>query len=131
MIGADDITLDLNGHTIDGDEPEDCGEICDLGVVNFDHAGVTIEGGSVREFALALVVVGSADNRLLRPLGYAEHVHRERSSLIRRELSFERNTVAANGLHTDGRAWELFGSPHSRIARNSISDNGDIGVFAC
>src|SRR5215216_7509934 len=36
VIGADNITLDLNGHRIDGDGEltEDCAEICDTGVVN-------------------------------------------------------------------------------------------------
>ena len=54
VIGADDVTLDLNGHTIDGDGElrEDCpeDEICDDGVVALDHARVTIQGGSLQEF---------------------------------------------------------------------------------
>src|SRR5215217_1981024 len=49
VIGVDDITLDLNGHTIDGDgELQDCeGEPCDFGVLNEGHAEVTVRGGSV------------------------------------------------------------------------------------
>src|SRR5215217_3471983 len=41
VIGADDITVDLNGHTIDGDgELEDCpeGEPCDIGILSDGHA---------------------------------------------------------------------------------------------
>src|SRR3954453_19115412 len=49
LIGADNITLDLNGHTIDGDGEfvQDCppDQPCDIGVGNKDHKGVTIEGG--------------------------------------------------------------------------------------
>ena len=49
VIGADNVTLDLNGHVIDGDGTEftDCppDEPCDLGVLAFDHHGVTITGG--------------------------------------------------------------------------------------
>ena len=54
VIGADDITLDLNGHTISGDGkpfkacPER--EICDVGVLNDGHDGVTVRNGSVGQF---------------------------------------------------------------------------------
>ena len=67
VIGADDITLDLNGHVIDGDDTEfpDCppDEPCDIGVVDFDHSGVTIKGGTVREFTFGALVVGASDSR--------------------------------------------------------------------
>src|SRR5215207_2731831 len=47
IIGADDITLDLNGHTVSGDgEPfEQCPrrEFCDVGVLNVGHDGVTLK----------------------------------------------------------------------------------------
>ena len=50
VIGADDITLDLNGHVIDGDGTEfaGCGnrEFCDVGVLDIDHDGVTVRDGS-------------------------------------------------------------------------------------
>lgn len=128
VIGADDITLDLNGHTIDGDEPGTCDEICDLGVANFEHPDVTIEGGSVREFGLALLVVGAADNRLLD----LSATRSTPSGVVVAESPralFERNTVVANGLDTDQAGVGVFSSPDSRFARNEISDNGDIGVF--
>src|SRR5215208_1390818 len=55
VIGANRITLDLNGHTISGDGTlvRRCrrDQICDVGVANDDHAGVTIRDGSVRGFA--------------------------------------------------------------------------------
>jgi hypothetical protein len=40
VIGADDITLDLNGHTIDGDGDgfDSCATDCDAGVDNTGHA---------------------------------------------------------------------------------------------
>ena len=53
IIGANNITLDLNGHTIDGDatpvDPCPEGEACDVGVLN--RAGydrLTIVGGTIR-----------------------------------------------------------------------------------
>ena len=60
VIGADDITLDLNGHRIDGDGTRAAGcdpesEICDIGVFNRGHDGVTMRDGSVREFGVRRV----------------------------------------------------------------------------
>ncbi|MBA2523047.1 MAG: hypothetical protein H0V25_06900, partial [Solirubrobacterales bacterium] len=53
VIGADDITLDLNGHRIDGDGTElaDCPKntFCDVGVLDDRYDGVKIKGGSTRE----------------------------------------------------------------------------------
>lgn len=58
-IGADDITLDLNGHTVAGDGvPFGCSEqqICDVGVENRGHDRVAIMGGNVRDFAVGVSV---------------------------------------------------------------------------
>jgi nitrous oxidase accessory protein NosD len=132
LIGADGITLDLNGHTIDGDREltEDCpeGEPCDLGVLSDGHAGVTVRGGSVREFAVAAVVAGGESNRLLH-LSLTESTFSGALVVDSPGAQFEHNTVVANGLNTDQAGVGVFTSPDSRIARNEISDNGDIGVF--
>jgi parallel beta-helix repeat protein len=77
VIGADDVTLDLNGHTVDGDDdPRPPGLGCDTGIVNgrFDncsgqqagHSGVTLRGGTVREFAHGVQVIIADRNSLLR-----------------------------------------------------------------
>src|SRR5213596_2851923 len=47
IIGADNVTLDLNYHTIDGDgafPAAGCGheDDCDLGVASIGHDGVTV-----------------------------------------------------------------------------------------
>jgi parallel beta-helix repeat protein len=78
VIGADGVTLDLNGHTVDGDvDPSDFLG-CDTGVVNgrFDncagypgprgHSGVTVEDGTVRQFAFGVQAVAADANSLLR-----------------------------------------------------------------
>jgi large repetitive protein len=81
IIGADDITLDLNGHTIDGDgaaAAKGCGigTYCDAGVVNTEshhghalnrpgHDGVTIENGTIQEFTNnGVYALGVRGNRL-------------------------------------------------------------------
>ena len=68
MIGADDITLDLNGHSISGDgKPvRRCPrrQPCDIGVFNDRHNGVTVRNGSLRGFAVGVLLGGVRDNRL-------------------------------------------------------------------
>jgi len=69
VIGADNITLDLNGHTVGGDgvpAPScfDDDGICDLGISNSaGHVGVTIKGGAVRGFDIGISVAGN-ENRV-------------------------------------------------------------------
>ena len=77
MIGADDVTLDLNGHRIDGDgkPSSDCApreEFCDIGVLNDGHDGVTVRDGSVREFGVG-AFVGKAAKPRARDLLVKEH----------------------------------------------------------
>jgi hypothetical protein len=72
VIDADDITLDLNGHTVDGDGldnlVEDCPDFhCDTGIDNTaHHHGITIQGGAVQEFSSGIWIEGGADHRLHR-----------------------------------------------------------------
>jgi parallel beta-helix repeat protein len=75
VIGADGITLNLNGHLIDGDGTPAAGcdpqtEVCDVGVLNKGHDGVTVRGGSVRQFNVGVWAgfapsLGVSHNRLL------------------------------------------------------------------
>jgi large repetitive protein len=71
VIRADNITLDLNGHTIDGDETG--GPVCeppfreDNGVENPDgHDGITIKSGTIQEFGTG--VDGGFGHSALRDL---------------------------------------------------------------
>jgi parallel beta-helix repeat protein len=61
VIGADGITLDLNGHRIDGDASVDS-----VGIDVEGHRGVTIENGAVREFAEGVLVLGGSDITIRR-----------------------------------------------------------------
>ena len=70
VIGADNITLDLNGHVIDGDgmPVPSCptNATCDTGVDNSaGHSHVTIKDGSIRQFDVGAFVNGGA----------ADHIH--------------------------------------------------------
>src|SRR5262245_40151460 len=71
IIAADDVTLDLNGHTIDGDGAADpsCDpfrDFCDFGVAFENHDGVTVKDGSIREFEGGILALATRDSRLLK-----------------------------------------------------------------
>ena len=111
LMGADNITLDLNGHTIDGDAqlvavcPE--GEDCDLGVDNTaGHHGITIMGGSVRDFATGIFVLGANDNRLQR-LNVSGNIF---SGVLIGESArtrVEESSISRNGLPPIRRGWSF------------------------
>lgn len=132
IIGADNITLDLNGHVIDGDDAEftECppDEACDIGVLGFDHQGLTIKGGTVGEFTFGALVVGFTDSRLTR-IDLSNNFF---SGLLIAESSgtaIDRVTASGNGLTTDQAGIDVFDSHELTIARNTAFANGDIGFF--
>jgi parallel beta-helix repeat protein len=131
VIGADNITLDLNGHTVDGDGVVGCEELytCDFGVDNTaGHHGVTIKDGSIREFATAVVVLGANHNRLRR-LSSSHNILGGVLLIESPGARIEQNSISANGLTTDQAGLIVFDSSGVRVEGNSVRDNGDIGMF--
>jgi len=146
VIGADDITLDLNGHTVDGDGapfpscPE--GASCDIGIDNTaGHGGVTIRSGSVRGFDVGILVLGGRENRLSR-LSSAHNTTLGLAVGNSSDGRVDHNSSAADGVSgllmfdshdvridhnrisgTTGYAVPIFGSSHIRAEHNLLSDN--------
>jgi large repetitive protein len=136
IIGADNITLDLNYHTIDGDGTEFAGcpgnEFCDIGVLNDGHDDITVVHGSVREFAFGACVcarrfvAGARNNRLLgifssRNLFFGIVIVDSARSVVRNG-SFSRN------IPPEGDGIGVFGSHHLRILHNKIRRNPGPGI---
>jgi len=123
VIGADNITLDLNGHTLAGDQASGALEP-DIGIRNDGFDGVTVEGGTVKEFDFGVRIRDVAGNSLLHLLSTLNS-----RAGIRTEGS-ERgrlvgNTALANG--TFGII--LFGENHGNLVQdNTAADNGGGGV---
>jgi parallel beta-helix repeat protein len=131
VIGADDITLDLNGHTIsgDGEEFEQCPrrEFCDFGVLNVGHDGVTMKQGSVRDFFNSGVLIGGVrDNRVLdvssKGNGFFGFVVSESSRSLIRDSSGSRNPAP------DGDGLGIFASHDIRVVDNSFKHNAQPGI---
>jgi len=59
-IGADNFTLDLKGHKVDGDGAlrEECPDDVwfDVGILNEGHSGLTVKGGSITDFGWGAVL---------------------------------------------------------------------------
>jgi parallel beta-helix repeat protein len=125
VIGADGITLDLNGHTIAGNgepvEPCPRGEFCDVGVLNVGHDGVAVRDGSVREFATGVFVGRARHNRVLGISSsrnqFFGFVVADSARSVVRDSSGNRNPVP------DGDGIAVFGSRHLRILGNSFGRN--------
>jgi parallel beta-helix repeat protein len=130
VIGADDITLDLNGHLIDGDGTEfaDCPEntFCDVGVLDDRYDGVKIKGGSTREFLFGVWLAGARHSRMVdisstKNVVFGAVVSKSSRSVIR-DGSFSHN------IPPEGDGIGLFGADHIKIVDNSIKDNPGPGI---
>jgi len=130
IIGADDVTLDLNYHRIDGDGTPAVGcdfetEFCDIGVLSDGHDGVTVVHGSVRQFDVGAVVGEARHNRLLgisssRNLSFGIVVFDSVRSLVR-------GSSGNRNLPPEGDGMGLFSSHHVRIVHNSFRRNPPFG----
>jgi parallel beta-helix repeat protein len=63
VVGADDVTLDLNGHTIDGDESG-----LDSGILIDGHDGVTVKNGTLKQFEDGVSLEGGSDDNLIKSI---------------------------------------------------------------
>ncbi len=130
VIGADNITLDLGGHTISGDGRlvRRCPrrQICDVGVANDDRSGVTIRNGSVRGFAIGVGVIRVRDNRLVK-LTSSENqwfgflIGNSSGTVLR-------DSTANENPRPDGDGLGVFFSHDLRIVGNEFRRNGQIGI---
>jgi parallel beta-helix repeat protein len=131
IIGADGITLDLNGHMIDGDgmlvDPCPKNEACDVGVLNDGHNGVTITGGTVKEFAFGALVFSARRNVLSR-LTTFEHVFGGFTLVQVVRSSVRGSTASRNAGPDSGVGITLFESHNNRIVGNASFDNAELGI---
>ena len=134
FIGADNITLDLNYHTIDGDgtHAAGCGpqEDCDLGVDSIDHYGVTVVHGSVREFRIGVAVAGFVGNaRHNRVLDISSSKNQDFGiGFFGVARSVVRNSSGCHNPAPDGDGMGLFTSHRVRVLNSSFRHNAQPGI---
>jgi parallel beta-helix repeat protein len=132
IIGADDVTLDLNYHRIDGDGSPAAGcdpqqEFCDTGIVSNRHDGVTVVHGSVRDFTSGADIERAQHARVLG-------ISATRNSFsgfvfFKFVRSLVRNSSGSHNPAPEGDGMILFDCSHVRILHNSIRDNAEPGLF--
>ena len=131
LIGADDITLDLNGHLIDGDRSPFRGcdprkEFCDSGVGNNGHDGVTVRKGAVGQFDSGVLVGRARENRVL-DISSSQHtsfgfvVFRSAQILVR-------GSSGSRNIAPEGDGMGLFESHDVRIVDNEFRRNPGPGI---
>jgi parallel beta-helix repeat protein len=131
IIGADDITLDLNGHVIDGDgqavDPCPQGEVCDFGIANDGHAGVRITRGTVQDFAFGVILSNARTNRLSHLFAFDNVL----SGILLAETvrtSVRESVTIRNGGPDSGVGITLFESRNNTIVDNTAMDNAELGI---
>jgi parallel beta-helix repeat protein len=159
VVGADDVTLDLNYHTIDGDGTAvaDCDtlkERCDVGVDIEGHDGVTVVNGSVREFEDGVVARTARHTRLLGISSSSNHIEAMVVSLSDRSVVRNSSGIGStndigdgilvvlsdgvrivhssfrgNGIGGHGVGIDVFDSTHMLIAGNRLSGNKGAGIL--
>jgi parallel beta-helix repeat protein len=123
VIGADDITLDLGGHTIDGVlAGGDLGADGGIGIYNGGgYDDVTIQNGTVQGFTIGVVLVGATGNEV-RDLSVLNSNGSGMSLLLSNDNLVENNTLSGNSFGV-----MLSLSNGNEIRRNSITD-GPVGI---
>jgi large repetitive protein len=130
VIGADNITLDLNGHTVSGDDeqfkacPER--EFCDFGVLNDGHDGVTVRNGSVGRFDSGVLVGRARENRMLNIS--SSHNTFFGFVVFRSAQILVRDSSGNDNPAPDGDGIGVYESHHIRIIHNSFRRNAQPGI---
>ena len=129
VIGADSITLNLNGHLVDGDGTPTPGcdsekEFCDTGIVNEGHDGVTVMHGSIRQFGGGVTLFAVRKNRLQGISTSSNHfdgitLFNASQSLVRGSSGEAPNEEIGLG---------LFSSHHVRVVHNLFRDTATQGI---
>jgi parallel beta-helix repeat protein len=130
LIGADNVTLNLNGHTIDGDGTPAAGcdpeaDFCDTGVVTFGHDGVTVMHGSMRQFDAG---VNFGEVRHTRLLDISSRNRVVGIQLFGSSRILVRNCSGNRTTAHDGDGIGVFESRHVRILNSSFRHNAHVGI---
>lgn len=109
IIGADDITLDCDGYTIDG--------------MNGDHGielnyreGVTIQSCEVKEFSIGMFIAGGSDNEV-----YDNNVYDNLHGIHLAGSNY--NEIYDNDVNDNYIGFYLFFASNNDINDNEINDN--------
>ena len=116
LIGADGITVNLNGHTVRGDHVPGA-SAPDAGIRVQGRHGVTIIGGTIRDFDRGVSVTGGSGNRIASVTGSGN----SKSAIA--VLASSGNVISANVTHDNHVGIFLSGSDGDRVQGNTSYRN--------
>ena len=130
LIAADDVTLDLNGHTIDGNgKPnKSCkpNHFCDTGVAFGHHDGVTVKHGSIHQFEGGVLAFRSNRARLIRISTSRNHFF---GIAVAGSARIVIRHSSGNGTtDREGEGLGLFQSHHIRVLQSTFKRNRHVGI---
>jgi parallel beta-helix repeat protein len=116
IIGADGVTIDLNGHVIDGDGAQPTANFASgsAGIRDRDHTGVAVFGGTIREFDNGVSLLGTR-GATVRDLVISDIANGVRM-VVGESNNIER--IAVTSVATTGEAFLLINSATNRIVSN-------------
>jgi large repetitive protein len=123
VIGADGITVDLNGHMLDGDARQSGEEATDYGIDNTPgHIGVEVRNGTIREFDYG-IRLGASFAGSERTGNSFQRLLVTRNATGIELLGSHDNLVQHNRLSGNGFGLAVYSSDRNRIARNVLAAN--------
>lgn len=128
-VTANNVTVDLNGHTIRGASLSSEGTPEQTGVRLLDVSGVTVRNGTVRDFYAGIVIHGGSHNTIwsltaTHNLGTGTEANVLGDGLYLDGSSYNtisHNVVTDNGPYAGVDIW--YGSLHNTVSHNYIADN--------
>jgi len=120
-VGADHVTIQLQGHTISGTASTHDGSV---GVLVDGHVGAAITGGAVRGFDYG-VVLADASRSTLRSMAIHGNLGKGVVLLHTTHTGVTHNRINRNG---DAAIGVFDGSDHNTVTRNRMRANGPQGV---
>jgi parallel beta-helix repeat protein len=131
IIGADNVTFDLNGHTIDGNGKPDtsCDPVkhfCDFGVAFARHHGVVVKDGSIRQFEGGILVFRSKRARLVGLSTRRNHFSGIGTAGSAHILV--RNSSGNGTTASEGNGIGMFGSRRIRVVNSTFKNNAHVGI---
>ncbi|MEO6350186.1 MAG: right-handed parallel beta-helix repeat-containing protein, partial [Candidatus Limnocylindrales bacterium] len=120
VVAADDITVDLNGHTISGD-PAARMSSDEIGVQLRRVSGVTLRDGTVEGFDSGVAIMGGSGN-VVQKITARDNVNYR---IVTGRNSQPEDITPDVGPYCDfGDGITLFNSDHNRLENNVVTGNG-------
>ena len=118
VVGADNVTIDLNGHTIDGQST-----LTGVGVEAVGRSGVRVMNGRIRSFALGVFLLNTTESRV------SQLVVRDTDTGISVSgVSGHSNRVVGNDVARSNQGI-LFFAPSTLVAENRVANVSGIGIW--